>query len=678
MEKSHVNEKDKKPSMKLTARLAYSQLKINKRRTIWTVLGIVITTAMITTVYGLVASSSDFVNALVGSAATLREQYELMLAGLGMILSGFIVISSVIVLSNAFRVSARERINQFGILKSVGATKKQINQIVVHESLFLALIGVPIGVVVGLAIQLIGVGLINYMLADIFAYGWDQELGIRFVLSWTAILLSIALAFVTVFLSAWFPARKASKIPAIDAIRGAGEVKFKGKKLRGGWLVGKIFGFEGVLAVKSLKRNKRNFRATVIALSLSVGMLITLGSFVSQLNSLMNLSWFNVDATASVTFHSSTAWIHDDFEEEYYQISRYRGLSVDEVTYITDRFKEHSKGEVIGIGNGSWDYYTTLSRDEITPQMIEWIEAITVPGWHEEGDQWNEFSWNVNKVTLDSLSYQYLVESLGLPYGSNILFNHTWSHTLDGHRKEFVPLHFSGQTLEVFHHNSEQSVEITLHGQARLDQVPPEMMLTFPQPVTIIVPELEVMRYTWFVNADNPAAFIDYAQGVMGGMNLYPGDSYWFVNIQQDQEWTRALVNVVLLFMWGFVALLTSIYLTNIISTISTNVQSRAKEFAMLRSVGMTSGGLNKVLSLESILSSVKGLIVGIPLGIGGAYLVYMAVGQAAEFPFRLPFGAIGLSVLGVFVLIWIVTGYSAKALKRRNIVETIRGDSGM
>ena len=663
--------------MNLTARLAYSQLKVNKKRTLWTLLGIILTTAMITAVYGLVASSSDLINTIVGTAYTMREQYEIMLAGLGAILSGFIIFSSVIVLSNAFRVSAKERIHQFGILKSVGATKKQINQTVIAESLILAVVGIPIGLFAGLGIQLIGVGLINYFLADIFAYGWDEIFGVRFVFSWLALFLSVSLALFTVFLSAWFPARRASKIPALDAIRGADEVKFKGKKIKSSWMVERVFGFEGVLAVKSLKRNRRNFRATVVALSLSVALIITLGGFVSQMNSLTSLTWNNIEATALVNFSASGQVEINEDGVEVWVLDQLIGS--EEISYISYRFKEYTGGEVVGIGyHNLWPYTVTFSRDDFTPEMIEFIDYLPWSEWQDE------ISWGVRLKIIDPEEHAILAESIGLPADSNILINLAREHTVNGRRWEFEPLHFSGQTLQAKYERGESVKEIPLHGQLRIGQIPPELIQTSAHVIAILVPELDVMGYTWFVNAPDPVSFLDYAYDLTREMGLQSGedDNMWggwrFNNWQQEQEWRRAIANLVLVFMWGFVALLTLIYLTNIISTISTNVQLRGQEFAMLRSVGMTKGELNRMLSLESTLSSIKALLIGIPLGIGGAYLVYNAIISAAQFPFRLPFEAIGLCILGVLILIWIVTRYSARTLQRRNIVETIRGEAGM
>jgi len=101
--------------MKLTGKLAKNQLKINRRRSMWTFLGIVLSTTMITTVYGLIASTLALVET-IWEGSTLRREYEAMLASFGVILSVIIIASSIVVLSNAFRVSAKERSMQFGIL----------------------------------------------------------------------------------------------------------------------------------------------------------------------------------------------------------------------------------------------------------------------------------------------------------------------------------------------------------------------------------------------------------------------------------------------------------------------------------------------------------------------------------------------------------------------------------
>ncbi|MCL2402365.1 MAG: FtsX-like permease family protein, partial [Oscillospiraceae bacterium] len=320
--------------MKLTARLARSQLITSRKRTIWTLIGIVLATAMITAVYGFGASGSAAIADLLGEAY-IRREYTLTIIGIGMILSIVIVTASVIVVSNAFRVSAGERTAQFGILKSVGATKKQITETIIYEGLLLSVVGIPVGIILGLLIQFAGLQIANYLLADLNAIN-DETLIFSFVIAWQATLLSIAVSFVTVLLSAWLPARKAAKIAAIDAIRGAGEIKVKAKQVRANWLVRKLFGFEGTLASKSLKRSRRNFRATVISLTVSIVLFVGASSFGAQLDRLTNLVFQPVDANVIGFFHSSMK-IH--YREDGSTFANFSSISSETAETITARLR---------------------------------------------------------------------------------------------------------------------------------------------------------------------------------------------------------------------------------------------------------------------------------------------------------------------------------------------------
>ncbi|MCL2567962.1 MAG: ABC transporter permease [Oscillospiraceae bacterium] len=661
--------------MKLTRQLALSQLRRNRRRTMWTVLGIMLSTTMITTVYGLVASTMALVET-IWEGSSLRLEYEAMMASLGVILSVVIVASSIVVLSNAFRVSAKERAMQFGILKSVGATKTQIRQTVVSESLLLAAVGIPIGLLLGMVVHFIGVGLINHFLADLFQSARPgEDMMIRFVFSWQAILLSIVLALATVLLSAWLPARKASKIPAIDAIRGAGEVKVENSNVRGGWIVGKLFGVEGMLAARSLWRSRRNFRATTVALSLSVALVISLGSFVAQMNRFVELTWPDMEANVVVGFHANRQWV-EGADGVWVPTAEYVTVSREMAEMVSRRFEPYTDTSVFGYGRDGDTYSVILPREMLTPELLEWLGDIGTNVAAE--DQW----FSVLLLTVDPVHYAILAERAGVPEGSNILVNHRRTHTMDGRRSEFEPLRFSGQTLQLTGRLAEGGTferELTLHGVLGIGEVPNEILRSGTSDVTIIVPFLEeTRRYTWFIATEDPFALTAYAFKMIEALDFSDEGNWHVFNAAHEQEMTRSLTTLVMTFVWGFVGLLTLIYLTNIISTISANVLARAQEFAVLQSVGMTRGGIARMLNLESVLSSVKALFIGVPLGILGAYGVYHAITEAAQFAFALPWAAIALSVFAVFLLTWIVMRYAARQLRRRNIVDTIRAESGM
>jgi len=214
---------------------------------------------------------------------------------------------------------------------------------------------------------------------------------------------------------------------------------------------------------------------------------------------------------------------------------------------------------------------------------------------------------------------------------------------------------------------------LELHGQLQLDQIPPEILDGQHTGMIVIVPDAEVTDYQWFVNAGGAyLAFEDYALETLHELGLDEDFVIFVNNIEAERARERAMVRLFLTVTYSFIALLTLIGLTNVISTIAGNVHARASEFAVLRSVGMTRGGLNKMLRLESILCSLRSVMWGIPLGLGLSYVLYTTILESAEHTFSMPWNAIWQSALGVFVITWVTMHYAASRLKGKNIVDTL------
>ena len=441
--------------MKLTAKLAYSQLITNKKRTTWTLLGILLSTAMIAAVFGFAASGAAAITDLMGDIY-VRDAYYTTIFGMSGVLSFVIVAVSVVVVSNAFRVSAAERLTQFGILKSVGATKKQIAQTVVYEGVLLSVIGIPLGIAIGFLIQFAGVNIANHMLAGLNAFQADDTAIIfGFVFAWQAMLVSIAVAFVTVHLSAWLPARKAAKVAAVDAIRGADEIKIKARQVRPSWLVSKVFGFEGELASKSLKRSRKNFRATVVSLTISMVLFIAASSFGTQLFQMTNLVFALIDADVVASFHSS--WYGRVGEDGQIAERRYMTISTEQAESITARMREFEGTTIFGVGGNHFRY--TVDREEL--QFTSEFERMGM-----DGVGWvilaTDTAFPINLLIVDAENYAELARRAGVPPGSNILINHVRTR-YNGNWVEFAPLVFSGQTLQMQRHDGYTAL-LPLHG----------------------------------------------------------------------------------------------------------------------------------------------------------------------------------------------------------------------
>ncbi|MBO5259649.1 MAG: ABC transporter permease, partial [Agathobacter sp.] len=210
-----------------------------------------------------------------------ESSYNEVLYGLAAILIGIIAFGSISLIYNAFSISVSERTKQFGILSSIGATKKQLLSSVIYEALYLSVIAIPLGILSGL----IGMGVtfhfVGSSLASLMYNAPGVELGLHPSIG--AIITAAVVALLTILISAYLPARKALKQPVMDAIRQNNDIKISSRKVRTNPLIAKLFGFEGMIAVKNYKRSKKKYRATVFSLFISVVLFITASSFCEYL-----------------------------------------------------------------------------------------------------------------------------------------------------------------------------------------------------------------------------------------------------------------------------------------------------------------------------------------------------------------------------------------------------------
>lgn len=664
--------------MKLTAKLAYSQLIINRKRTVWTLFGIVLSAAMLTAVCGFIASGDEMLTRLLGDTYYGRPQIMGTIIGMGAVLGSIIAAVSVNVVSNAFRISAGERTAQFGILKSVGATKRQIAAAVMHEGLWLSMIGIPTGIALGMAVHLAGIGIADYFLISLNKLNNNAEiqLKLQFVFRWWAVAASVVISFLIVLLSAWLPARKAAKISAIAAIRGNGDVKIKANRIRSNRLVQKIFGFEGALAAKSLKRSRRNFRATVISLSVSIVLVIAADAVGTFGLSVTSAFYPDMEVNVVADYESVVVVTHTGDADG--------GVIAERETYpleyalaerITAKLREYPGTTVFGAGILDYvatTYSVALPREMLSSKQIEYL-----------GAEQDEYYFAVSLISTDKENYTRLCKAAGVPYGSNILINRRRA-VIDGVRSEFEPFIFKKQTLNLTSdYESGEPLELPLHGSLSINGVPNEIMgfdkFDNANRIFVIVPEYDAVSYEWLANAADDAGFAVYAKDVL--KEMIPQSEMYNVNVASISDLNKAvrdMRNLILTFIYGFVGMLILVGLTNVVSTISTNIRSRSREFAVLRSSGMTDGGLKKMLNLESILSSARALFFGLPIGCGLSYLMHRAVIRTASFPYEFPWIAALQCVLGVFAVTWVTMRYSASRLRNKNIIEAIRSESGI
>ncbi|MBN1777080.1 MAG: ABC transporter permease [Clostridiales bacterium] len=665
----------------ITASLALSQLKNNRKRTAVTIIGIVLSVAMLTAVCGFAVSGIETMRRLAGDNSV--SAYAFTLISMAAVLGVIIMTASVVVISNAFRISASERTRQFGILKSVGATSKQITKTMLREALYLAGISIPAGIVVGLLIQWLGASIGDFLLAPmnkLIAEGLAIHL--RFEFSWAVILIAASVSLVTVLLSAWLPARRAAKISAIEAIRMTRDVKLRGKKLRTSKLVSALFGFEGTLAAKSIKRSRRSYRAMVTALAISIILFLACASLDSQMTMTINKVYANIDANSYTQLYINRTGPQKDYAD----------IDIAQAEEITQALRAYPDTEIFGL-NMNAGYAISAQNPDLTdalrgtlePEQTHIIAAL---------------------VTPDRAHYEALCDMAGVELGSNILINSA-HHIIGGKATDIQPLRFYGQTLVI--KEGDTDIRLPLAAQLTGAQVPQEIMYALTEvdivvavpdskpsmraeivytltevDVVVVVPDCKPSMCAWFGRSADLPGFIAYAEDTLAA--LFPPNSdtqsmyvYSVTDIAAITDMTRGLTSLINVFLYGFVGMLSLIGLTSVIAAISANVRLRAREFAMLVSAGMTQGGIRRMLALESVMSALKALLYGIPLGAAGAYLVYIAMTRNVGFGFVFPWLALAEAVLGVFVITLITTQYASVKLRRGgSIVEVIHAGEGV
>ena len=210
---------------------------------------------------------------LAYEGANLSDNTLQFLYTIAGIIMTIVLVSSVFVIRNGFAISITERLKQYGMLSSIGATKKQIKKSVYFEGIILGCIGIPLGIISGIFAIDILLKIVRYILKDYS--GWFD---LVYNISWGAIIISIAISVITIWLSCKSSARKASKVTPIEAIRNAEDIKLKAKKVKCPKIITKIFKTGGEIAYKNLKRSNKKYRTTVISIIVSVVIFIAISS----------------------------------------------------------------------------------------------------------------------------------------------------------------------------------------------------------------------------------------------------------------------------------------------------------------------------------------------------------------------------------------------------------------
>lgn len=593
--------------------------------------------------FGIMSLNEIDINTeLLRFEGVMSESMMTVLYTIAGVIIAIIVVSSVFVIRNSFSISVAEKNRQYGMLASIGATSKQIKRNVIFEGMIIGLIAIPLGVILGIVAIMILLQVVNYLLVDML-----NNLSFIYSINPLAIVVSIVISLITIYLSCLIPAIRASKISPIESIRGNKDIKTKAKKLRTSRLTKKIFGIGGVIASKNLKRSKKKYRTTVISLVVSIFIFISLSSILNLGTKVTGLYYKDFKFNMYVSYGT---------EEIYEELVKQDNVDNYAYYYQTSLDFEGMK------------YASEFGKDQLNAYGDNMISLVAYN---------NEYFKNyIKELGLNPEDYK----TVALLQDDEIRYNDDGSKTIDRLYK-IKP----NDKIEVG--RVDKTYNITISKCTADDSKPMGQEVTYYHDGVIIVSEDFVkevfgedvenssyMLSNLLINSKHPQELENTLNDLIKVNTKYTGLEVTNYDTYIDQQ--RRMVLVVKIFLYGFISVITLIGVTNIFNTITTNMILRSKEFAMLKSIGMSKKEFNKMIRLESIMYGAKSLLIGIPLGILGSYGVYKAFAQGVDVGYMIPYPAIIISIVFVFIIVGITMKYSLDKINKQNIIETIRKDN--
>ncbi|MSC59918.1 ABC transporter permease [Agathobacter rectalis] len=606
-----------------------------------------------------------------------------------------IILTSVYCIKNSFNISITEKIRQYGMLASVGATRRQIKSSVKTEAAMLGVVGIPVGTMSGILASLILVKVVNALSA-----GW-LNFALSFHTSLPALILAVILSIATIYFSATGSARRAAKVTPLEAIRNTKEIKIKSAKLKTPAIIGRIWGIGGVISYKNIKRNKKKYRTTVTSIVICSVTFIVISYFMSMAFSVVGMSYASVDYNIGIN------------------MSCKKDLDIEKLSELLSGI-EGAEDYLVGAG-----YYFDVDKPEYTKEYGEYCGQL----YDDSEDVSQEFlitvlndkSYDkyasdagiknadtgailVNKGTFDvynEKSSKYVKEEMELykyKAGDTIRCGYNVyedavddDNAVEGDTESSTEDNSGYVDEETINKGVRKTVDVTIAGVT--DKVPTcyngygntsllfmnqkgfESLWADGKSGNEFKPGNAI--YSAYVVAENADEYQDTLEKETAENPEYSQISFYVSNMDKQMRDEKSLFTLLGVFAYGLIVVIALIGITNIINTLSTGMELRSREFATLRSIGMTDKQFAGMVRLESVFISVKALVIGVPLGILISYLLCVMMNRmGGAIIYKPPYKAIILCIVVVIMLIYAIMKLSMTKLRHNNIIETIKNEN--
>lgn len=572
------------------------------------------------------------------SDGSLKMLYSM--AGIAIVI---IIVTSVFCIRNSFVISLTEKLHLYGMLSSIGATGKQRKKLIYGEALILGAVGIPLGILLGLLAGWLVVKGTGHLMQS------SLQVTLAYVISWPAILVSIVLAVITILLSAGQSAGKAAKVSPIQAIRGNDTIRISRKEIRMPKWLSRLFGIGGTIAYKNLKRARVKYRTTIISIVVSVAVFIGMSSFMSMAMEIADTYYTDSSYQLMVTLNGKGQMENarkilnlDGVKEAEICQRDYISVPVDEVKY--------SKQYQTLMGNtGEEDYSDeTFMIVALNPEAFQ-AYAKKLGCTVKDGNSQAILISDVTKTVMQNGEEKYMTGEL---------YDYQTGDVIQG------TMEMSDTPISV------QIIKTTTERPMSVENIGGVGMLIVSNTELTDYQKEMIDRLEVYIHCEDPDGLQKVIEDDMEFVNFN------VVNLKQSYDATKSLFTLIGVFLYGFIIVIALIGITNIFNTITTNMELRSREFATLKSIGMTRREFRRIIWLESVFYGVKSLLIGIPAGILLSVGFHMAMGTNLETAYHLPWTGILISIGAVFVLLFGIMRYSMGRINRKNIIETIQSEN--
>lgn len=575
------------------------------------------------------------------------------------VVTTLVVVCTVATIYNAFSISINDRKKQFGILNSIGATKSQIMKIVFIEAIVVSVIGIPLGLITGtFAIDLI-FKLIKYM----FSSSVIAQLNLRVVYNPYVIILSALIVLLTILVSAILPALNAAKTPPLEAIKNSSSLKL-GKVKDSKW-VRLLFKTEGVLAYKNLRRNKKKFRITLFSLIISVVIFISFSGFVELFIKANEASVGQVNY--DVRLWKGGILEGDKIIDDLNKVNGIKKISVRNDYGVAFDVKE---------SNINKDYKDLI--DKTFSKSEKNGETVYDFNYEQNTFQFTDDK-DINNLKLINGSFD---KETAIKENGIILRNKS-SYSEPGKKYDVSLTNYKvGDTINAYkfsrdENDKQKNEPIKLKVLATTDDLLPGNKMSTYMGIDFITYNEVGSKLGYDINSGNIYINSDKSKDTRDALKKI-GEKYGYnVHDEVDNalEMEQSII-AIKIFVYGFVLVISLVSITNIVNTISTNINLRKREFAIIKSIGVTPQGFNKMIYLESLLYGVLALVYGVPIGLLIDVIMNKIMGNVVQLGMILPWNAVLVSIVGVFVITFIASYIPMRKINKENIIENIRQES--